>query len=105
LYISGESYGGIYVPYLSWRIHNWNQKVKTHTAPATTYPLAGFIVGNGATNWDVDISPSFPSVVYNFNIIPKDLLDTFANNDCHYYFNDLKVYDNSKLCNDTWDKI
>jgi len=27
------------------------------------------------------------------------------NNDCHYYFNDLRVYNNSKLCNDTWDAI
>lgn len=67
--------------------------------------MAGFIVGNGATNWDIDISPSYPEVVYNFNIIPKDLLTTFQTNDCHYYFNDLKVYPNSKLCNDTWDQI
>lgn len=63
------------------------------------------MVGNGATDWDLDISPAFPEVVFNFNLIPKDLLDTFQTNDCHYYFNDLKVHDNSKLCNDTWDAI
>jgi carboxypeptidase C (cathepsin A) len=40
LYISGESYGGIYVPYLAWQLaHN------------TTVNLAGFMVGNGVTNW------------------------------------------------------
>lgn len=69
------------------------------------YNLKGFIVGNGATNWDIDISPAYPEVVYNFNIIPKTLLKTFQENDCHYYFNDLKKYPNSQLCNDTWDKI
>lgn len=38
-------------------------------------------------------------------MIPKHLLDDFKNGDCHYYFNDLKVYNNSKECNETWDKI
>jgi hypothetical protein len=71
----------------------------------TRYNLKGYIVANGATNWDLDISPAFPEVVYNFNIINKDLLDTFEANDCHYYFNDVKVHDNSKLCNDTWTEI
>ena len=50
----------------------------------------GFIVGNGATNWDVDISKSYPEVLYNFNIIPKSLLDTYTTNNCKNYFNDLK---------------
>lgn len=71
----------------------------------TKYNLKGYIVGNGATNWDIDISPAYPEVVYNFNIIPKTLLDTFQENDCRYYFNDLKVHNNSELCNDTWEKI
>lgn len=44
-------------------------------------------------------------MVYNFNIIPRELLDTFESNDCHYYFNDVMVYDNSLLCNQTWDQI
>jgi len=29
------------------------------------------MVGNGATNWDFDVSPSFTETVYNFNLIPK----------------------------------
>jgi hypothetical protein len=67
--------------------------------------LKGFLVGNGATDWDIDINPAYPEVVFNFNLIPQSLKDTFLNNNCHYYFNDLKTYNNSKLCNDTWDKI
>jgi hypothetical protein len=63
----------------------------------------GFIVGNGATNWDVDISQSFADVVYNFNIIPKSLLDTYHDNDCHNYFNDLKPPTDSQVCYNAWD--
>lgn len=53
----------------------------------------------------MDISPAYPEVVYNFHIINKELLDTFQKDNCHYYFNDVKVFNNSKECNDTWDKI
>jgi hypothetical protein len=60
------------------------------------------MVGNGATDWDIDISPAYPEVVFNFNLIPRSLLDTFQTNDCHYYFNDVKTHNNSKLCDDTW---
>jgi len=69
------------------------------------YNLKGFIVGNGATNWDVDISPAFPEVVNGFNIITKDLLTYYQSLNCHFYFNDAKPSNNSKECNDTWDKI
>ena len=37
----------------------------------TQMNLKGFMVGNGATNWDFDVSPSFPKTIYNFNLIPK----------------------------------
>jgi hypothetical protein len=63
------------------------------------------MVGNGATHWDYDVSPSFAQTVFNFHLITKDLYDTFMNNDCHYYFNDVKVYNNSQTCIDAWDKI
>jgi len=43
----------------------------------TRYNFKGYLVANGATNWDLDISPAYPEVVYNFNIIDKTLLDTF----------------------------
>lgn len=94
------------MPYLSWQIHQHNEKAKMHTKTMTPLNLKGYIVGNGATNWDIDISPAYPEVVYNFNIIPQTLLNTFQTNGCHYYFNDLKdESSNSKLCNDTWDAI
>lgn len=69
------------------------------------YNLAGFIVGNGATDWDMDIFPAYPEVIFNFNMIPKDLLTKFQKGNCHYYFNDVKKFNNTKECDDMWDKI
>ena len=45
------------------------------------------MVGNGATNWDFDVSPSFPETIYNFNLIPQSLLDNYNDNYCVEYFN------------------
>lgn len=56
------------------------------------YNLKGFIVANGATNWDLDISPAFPDVVYNFHLIPEIKLKTFNANNCVFYFNDVKAH-------------
>jgi len=48
------------------------------------------MVGNGATNWDFDVSPSFPETVYNFNLIPKPMLDSYNENGCIIYFNNFR---------------
>ena len=75
LFISGESYGGIYVPYLAWQIHEHNLQASWSDGQRPVFNLKGFIVANGATDWDLDISPAYPEVVYNFNLIPKAWLD------------------------------
>jgi hypothetical protein len=49
--------------------------------------LAGMMVGNGCTNWNVDTSPALPETLYNFQIIPKRVLDSYEANDCKYYGN------------------
>jgi len=48
------------------------------------------LVGNGATNWDYDVSPSFPEVVYNFNLIPEKMLKDYNDNYCVVYFNNFR---------------
>jgi hypothetical protein len=63
------------------------------------------MVGNGATQWDVDISPSFPDVMYNFNLIQKPLLETYKENGCINYFNDVHPPTNSSVCESAWDEI
>lgn len=65
------------------------------------------MVGNGATDWDFDVSPSFPETVYNFNLISKSQLDTYQSNNCVVYFNDFRPRNGSDidLCNKTWEEI
>lgn len=55
LYITGESYAGVYVPYLAYRIHNYNQEaMKTSSPNKLIFNLKGIIVGNGVTDWQWD---------------------------------------------------
>lgn len=58
LYISGESYGGIYVPYLVNQIHHHN--VANVGKPEVYKPnLKGMMVGNGVTNYTYDTTPAY----------------------------------------------
>jgi carboxypeptidase C (cathepsin A) len=69
LFVSGESYAGVYVPYLSWQIYENNLKAEWNTT-LKTYNLTGFLVGNGCTNWDFDTAPSDPETFANMQLIP-----------------------------------
>ena len=57
---------------------------------STMINLKGIMVGNGATDWDFDVSPSFPDTVYGFSLIPQKLQVFMQENNCNYYFNDFK---------------
>jgi carboxypeptidase C (cathepsin A) len=46
LYISGESYAGVYVPTLAKAIHEYNG----HASTFMKLPLKGIIVGNACTH-------------------------------------------------------
>ena len=63
-------------------------------------------MANGATDWDIDISPAFPEVVYNFNLIPPSLINNYTKNECTFYFRDVKQPSpDNKICNELWDQI
>jgi len=68
--------------------------------------LQGYMVGNGATNWNFDVEPSFPATVRWFNIVPPSMLAEFEANDCHYYFYPgFSDVVESALCDELWDKM
>jgi len=52
--------------------------------------LKGYLVGNGATNWDFDVSPSFPTIARDFNLIPPSLYHNYTESNCKVWFNDFK---------------
>lgn len=56
------------------------------------------MVGNGATNWDFDVWPSFPGTVAGMSIIPQDLLKTIEDNDCHAYFHGVYPASKTPVC-------
>jgi len=64
------------------------------------------MVGNGATDWDFDVSPSFPSIAYNFNLIPKKTYDDYNKLGCKVFFNDFKppLGSDAAECFKLWDK-
>lgn len=64
------------------------------------------MVGNGATNWDFDVEPSFPQTLRWFNIIPPTWNQEFLDEECHFYF--YPDYDTTKStpkCDALWVKI
>jgi hypothetical protein len=82
LWITGESYAGIYGPFLAWRIHNWNNEAAWNNA--TIYNFKGFAIGNGITDWHFDAQPATYEAFREFNLIPPELLDLFAQFNCTY---------------------
>ena len=70
-YVSGESYGGIYVPYMLWQVDKHNNNPST--ANDDKVNMKGIMVGNGVTNWVYDTQPATNSMLYEHLMIPEDL--------------------------------
>jgi carboxypeptidase C (cathepsin A) len=85
MWISGESYAGVYVPKLVQQIDNY-----LATAKETDYKpnLKGFIVGNGVTNWKYDGTPSYFHMSYYHGLI-DDVLFNNVNKNCNLTYYDI----------------
>ena len=69
LYISGESYAGIYVPMLASEILHYNEKV----SDSHKIKLKGILVGNGVTDWKYDTTPATLEFVFTHHLIGFEL--------------------------------
>ena len=83
LYISGESYAGIYVPYLSNEIYDHNQANESN-ADVFKPNLKGFMVGNGVTNWDYDTNTAYLDMAYWHSLMNTELHDKITAAQCDF---------------------
>lgn len=83
LYISGESYAGIYVPYLTQSIDTYNI---ANADDATVFKpnLKGFMVGNGVTNYTYDCTPAFVEMGFWHSLYDTNMHDEMIANNCDY---------------------
>jgi carboxypeptidase C (cathepsin A) len=95
LYLSGVSYGGIYVPLLAWHMHTYNLEKNLTGDNSLIIPLKGFIVANAVTDYRSDPNIYSMEMLYAFNLIPQSLYDAYNEKKCivpwTLLWNDLKV--------------
>lgn len=94
LYITGESYAGVYAPYLAWQIHEWNL-VQNMNNWNDTYNLKGFIIGNGVTDMYIDSDSQMIESLANWNMIPSALWNQIQQAGCIFYWDKLDVKANN----------
>ena len=59
-------------------------QAKTHGL--SVYPLKGILVGNGATDWRVDIYPAWAKFGYMHNLMDKDSYEVWKEDKCFIAF-------------------
>lgn len=99
LWVTGESYGGIYVPWLAKRILEYNK------AATKKMNLKGIMVGNGAAKWEYDTSMAFINMSYYHAMYPPAMRDTFTTNNCKLYDHWLPNPEQSADCDTFWYKF
>ena len=95
-YISGESYAGIYIPFLSRAIINDGE-----------INLKGILIGNGLTDFDVDTERSMVEFGYWHAVIGLETWKAFQRNCPHLEpeSNDLEPRNVTKRCNEIRNQI
>ncbi len=81
----------MYAPYLAWAIHQHNEEVAMgNTNQTLKINLKGFIVANGATDWDTDPFISTVDTAYHFNIVNPQIYKRYKALGCRYYWQEIK---------------
>lgn len=83
-YIAGESYAGVYIPYLATYILNYNKQ----QGAGQKINLQGILVGNPVTDWHVDADNAWPSFLYWHQLIDDSIYFPWVNLNCSLYYID-----------------
>jgi carboxypeptidase C (cathepsin A) len=81
LWLSGESYAGIYVPLLASQIHNYKVLMGDYGFAPN---LKGMLVGNGVTDWEFDTLPATAEMGYQHGLF--DYSKEVVRKDCHFEY-------------------
>lgn len=100
LYISGESYAGVYVPFLAHRI-------AVDNVGDNSLKLKGIIIGNGVTDLEYD-SDGLWGAAFWHGIIDKKLEEKLRDNYC--FPHELSIYisptkDKTPLCDSLYEEV
>ena len=74
-YVSGESYAGVYIPFLATHILEDTSEDKVN--------LKGVLVGNGLTDFDTDVQRSMVEFGFYHGMVPIELYNSFKRNCLH----------------------
>lgn len=99
LYISGESYAGIYVPYVTRLLHLHNKDESNDFK----FNLKGWMIGDGVTNWAVDCTPAYVEMGYYHGLYQTGLYEEFQK--CNLSYIDVDSTSISDHCMDLVDQF
>ena len=91
-YISGESYGGIYVPILAYEIIEYNKDLEE----TEKIKLKGILVGNGVVDWKYDVNLARMDFLFTHHLTSYEHRLDYVK-----YCLTNKTYDEGK-CNETY---
>jgi len=102
LFISGESYGGIYVPYTANAIYHHNKEMKMTGGFQPN--LQGFMVGNGVTNWKYDTTVAYLKMGFWHSLYDYKTYQQIQELKCDFTMIDFDIMP-SKECVDLFTKF
>jgi len=104
VYLAGDSYAGVYIPYLAMRIHQHNQEIKTHNN-GPHINMKGILVGNACTDWTVDTYNSRMDFSYMHNIVDQDTYFNWRDHKCERFSDDVFPPTPDPVCDQMWERL